>query len=78
MILQLTKYVQRNGWSGRDLLRLSHPDASALKKRKRENDEDDMRRVFAFAVKPAEEVSHRLHDQEKQTSHLWPSLRSCL
>ena len=54
--LQVTKYPQRNGVAVRDLLRLSHPKAADLGKRKREEDVDAMNLVLHYATHPADEV----------------------
>ena len=57
--MQLTKYPQRNGVAGRDLLRLSHPKAADLGKRKREEDVDAMNLVLHYATHPADEVRNQ-------------------
>ena len=58
--MQVTKYPQRNGISARDLLRLSHPQASILGKRQREADVPDMALALRYAAHPDIQVI-RLH-----------------
>ena len=53
---QVTKYKTRNGISSRDLLRLAHPKFSELRKRKREEEVDDMQLVLKFATHMDDEV----------------------
>lgn len=52
---QVTKYQQREGWSHRDLLRLSHPCAST---------ETDTGRVLHWVVKGWPGVGEQPHDRE--------------
>ena len=60
LCLQVTKYPQRNGVAGRDLLRLAHPKAADLGKRKREEDVDAMNLVLHYATHPTDEVSSHI------------------
>jgi hypothetical protein len=56
--VQVTKYPQRNGIAGKDLLRLAHPKAADLGKRKREEEVDSMNLVLHYAVNPETEVRY--------------------
>ena len=49
----LTKYPQREGWSHRDLFRLSHPTLKKIYKLEFEKRADrlELEQVFRFAVK---------------------------
>lgn len=54
---QAVKYQQRDGWSHRDLLRLSHANPSL-------DDSDDMKAVLHWIVKGWPEVGEKPHDRD--------------